>query len=302
MARNPSNDRHPQPPPPETSRTEPGTLYLVATPIGNLQDLTFRAVEVLRSVALIAAEDTRHSRVLLDHYGIKTKLVSYHEHNERERAVELSERLGQGDSIAVITDAGMPGIADPGFRLVGEAVARGVRVMPIPGASAFVSALAVSGLPTDAVFFGGFLPSRTGARRARLESLKDLRATLVFYETPHRLTQALADARDVLGDRTAVVARELTKLHEEIVRDRLSELSAHFTASEPRGEIVLLISGIPDERESADRPPPDIASRVAELEGEGLDPKSALKRAAKELGLTRSEAYRRLLAAKADRS
>jgi 16S rRNA (cytidine1402-2'-O)-methyltransferase len=279
-----------------------GTLYLVATPIGNLQDMTVRAVETLRAVALIAAEDTRHSRVLLDHYGIKTKLVSYHEHNERERAVELADRLVQGDSIAVSTDAGMPGIADPGFRLVGEAAARGIRVVPIPGASAFVSALAVSGLPTDAVFFGGFLPSRTGARRSRLESLKDLRATLVFYEAPHRLVPALVDAREILGDRAAVVARELTKLHEEILRGRLSELGERFTATEPRGEIVLLISGVPDERQSTEGPPIDIAARVAELELEGLDPKAALKRAAKEMGLTRSEAYRRLLAAKADRS
>jgi 16S rRNA (cytidine1402-2'-O)-methyltransferase len=286
----------------ETASGPPGTLYLVATPIGNLQDMTARAVETLRTVVLIAAEDTRHSRVLLDHYGIKTKLVSYHEHNERERAVELADRLVRGDSIAIITDAGMPGIADPGFRLVGEAAARGIRVVPIPGASAFVSALAVSGLPTDAVFFGGFLPSKTGARRARLESLKDFRATLVFYEAPHRLVPALADARDMLGDRAAVVARELTKMHEEILRGRLSELSERFAAAEPRGEIVLLISGVPDERQSTEGTPLDIAARVADLEEEGLDPKAALKRAAKEMGLARSEAYRRLLAARSDRS
>ncbi len=278
-----------------------GTLYLVATPIGNLQDMSFRAIEVLRSVALIAAEDTRHSRVLLDHFNINTKLISYHEHNERERAVELAERLAQGESIAVITDAGMPGISDPGFRVVNEATARGIRVVPIPGASALVSALAVSGLPTDAFFFGSFLPPRAGARRTRLASLKDLRATLIFYEAPHRLAAALTDAREVLGDRSAVVARELTKIHEEIVRGRLSELMEHFSGAEPRGEIVLLIGGTPDERQVADAVPVDIATRVAEFEAEGLDPKAALKRAAKELGVSRSEAYRRLLAARTDR-
>lgn len=278
-----------------------GTLYLVATPIGNLQDISPRALETLRSVAVIACEDTRHSRVLLDHYGIKTKLVSYHDHNERERAVELGEKLSAGESIAIITDAGMPGISDPGYRLVAEAIARDARVVPIPGASAFVSALAVSGLPTDTFFFGGFLPSRTGARRTRLESLRELRATLVFYEAPHRLADALLDAGDVLGDRFAVVARELTKLHEEIVRGRLTELSERFTGTEPRGEIVLLISGIPDERETSEPPPIDIAARVAKLEAEGLDPKAALKRAAKEMGLTRSEAYRRLLSARSNR-
>jgi 16S rRNA (cytidine1402-2'-O)-methyltransferase len=279
----------------------PGTLYLVATPIGNLQDMSFRAVEVLRSVALIACEDTRHSRVLLDHFGIKTKLISYHEHNERERAVELGEKLSAGQSIAVITDAGMPGISDPGYRLVAEAIARQVRVVPIPGPAALIGALAVSGLPTDAFFFGGFLPSRVGSRRARFEELRSFPATLVFYETPHRLAASLTDARAILGDRAAVVARELTKLHEEIVRGPLGELAARYETETPRGEIVLLISGIPAAETSSDTAPIDIAARVAELERDGLDPKAALKRTAKELGLTRSEAYRRLLAARSNR-
>jgi 16S rRNA (cytidine1402-2'-O)-methyltransferase len=257
-----------------------------------------RAIEVLRSVTLVACEDTRHSRVLLDHYGIKAKLVSYHEHNERERARHLGERLTAGESIALITDAGMPGISDPGFRLVGEAIARGVRVVPIPGAVAFVSALAVSGLPTDAFFFGGFLPSRVGARRARLESLRALEVTLVFYEAPHRLAATLADARDVLGDREAVVARELTKLHEEIARGRLSELLQRFSAEPARGEIVLLISGTPAEPAMESEVAMSIAELVTRFEGDGLDHKAALKRAAKELGLTRSEAYRRLQASR----
>lgn len=297
MARTTTNDRSDQQRANEGVRA-PGVLYLVATPIGNLQDMSARAVDVLRSVSLIACEDTRHSRVLLDHYGIKTKLVSYHDHNERERAVELGEKLSAGQSIAVITDAGMPGISDPGYRLVAEAISRGVRIVPIPGASAFVSGLAVSGLPTDTFFFGGFLPSRTGARRTRLESLKELRSTLVFYEAPHRLVLALTDARDVLGDRIAVVARELTKLHEEVIRGPLSELVERVNEQGARGEIVLLISGQPAETSTGRDKPQDIAALVADYEAQGLDPKAALKRAAKQLGLTRSEAYRRLLAAR----
>lgn len=282
-----------------SSTTAAGTLYLVATPIGNLQDLSARAVSTLRAVDLIGCEDTRHSRTLLDHYGIGTKTVSYHDHNERERAVEFADRLLAGENIAIISDAGMPGIADPGYRIVAEAIARNITIVPIPGAVALTSALAVSGLPTDTFYFGGFLPSRVSARRARLESVKGWETTLVFYEAPHRLAASLADACDVLGDRPAVVARELTKMHEEIVRGRLSELAVTFAGERARGEIVLLISGLAIE-ETADHSV-DIATRVAEFEATGLDPKAALKRAAKEMGLTRSEAYRRLLAARSNR-
>lgn len=276
-----------------------GTLYLVATPIGNLQDLSARAVSTLRAVDLIGCEDTRHSRTLLDHYGIGTKTVSYHDHNERERAVEFADRLLAGESIAIISDAGMPGIADPGYRIVAEAIARDITIVPIPGAVALTSALAVSGLPTDTFFFGGFLPSRVSARRGRLEAVKGWETTLVFYEAPHRLAASLTDACEVLGDRPAVVARELTKMHEEIARGRLSELAVAFSGERARGEIVLLISGLAVE-EAADHPV-DIATRVAEFEATGLDPKAALKRVAKEMGLTRSEAYRRLLAARSNR-
>ncbi|MCA1566825.1 MAG: 16S rRNA (cytidine(1402)-2'-O)-methyltransferase [Acidobacteria bacterium] len=278
-----------------------GTLYLVATPIGNLEDITGRALRVLREVDVIACEDTRHTRTLLNHFGITTKTLSYHEHNERERAAELAARIAAGASVAVVSDAGTPGINDPGFRLVRACVERGLNVVPVPGATAFVSALVASGLPTDEFYFAGFLPPRQHARRLRLAALGDLNATLVFYEAPHRIADALSDAREILGEREAAVARELTKLHEEIARGRLTDLVARFSGQTPaRGEMVLVI----DRRriavaEAGEQPTPDIAALVAAFESEGLDPRAALKRAARELGLNRDEAYRRLVAARA---
>jgi 16S rRNA (cytidine1402-2'-O)-methyltransferase len=277
-----------------------GTLYLVATPIGNLEDITQRALNVLRQVDVIACEDTRHTRQLLNHYDIHTKMLSYHEHNERERAAELGALLQGGASVAVVSDAGTPGISDPGFRLVGDAVARGIRVVPIPGAAAFVNALVASGLPTDEFFFGGFLPARATQRRARLTSVRSLDSTLIFYESPHRIAQTLCDAREILGERQAAVARELTKLHEEIVRGRLSELAGRFQKEDAaRGEMVLVIDrtviGIEAREDSSEA---SIAARVAALESEGLDSRAALKKVARELGLSRPEAYRRLVAAR----
>jgi 16S rRNA (cytidine1402-2'-O)-methyltransferase len=274
-----------------------GTLYLVATPIGNLEDVTRRALRVLAEADVVACEDTRHTRRLLEHFGIGARTVSYHEHNERERAEELARLIEGGASVALVSDAGTPGINDPGYRLVRACAERGLRVVPIPGPAAFVAALTASGLPTDEFYFGGFLPARTHARRQRLEAVQSLRATLVFYETPHRIAQALSDAREVLGEREAVVARELTKLHEEIVRGRLSELAARFSdEGAARGEMVLLIDRevIEDKAGAESRPTTGVAERVAALEAEGLDPRAALKRAARELGLTRDEAYRRL--------
>ena len=196
----------------------PGTLFIVATPIGNLEDITPRALRVLGEVDLIACEDTRHTRALLNRFGIKAKTISYHEHNERERAEELCEFLEAGSNIAIVSDAGTPLISDPGFRIVSAATKRGIQVIPIPGPAAFVAALIASGLPTDQFFFAGFLPARATARRAMLEELRAISATLVFYEAPHRIARTLKDALNVLGDRTAAVARELTKLHEEIAR------------------------------------------------------------------------------------
>jgi 16S rRNA (cytidine1402-2'-O)-methyltransferase len=278
-----------------------GKLYLVATPIGNLEDITKRALRILAEVDIIACEDTRHTGVLLKHYGIKSKLVSYHEHNERERAEELAKLLETGASIALVSDAGTPGISDPGFRLVNLAHDRGAEVIPIPGATAFVAALIASGLATDQFFFGGFLPARASQRRARFEEVRLIPATLVFFEAPHRIASALKDASEVLGEREAVVARELTKLHEEIVRGRLSALANKFDSAETsaRGEMVLLIDRTVIIDESSQQPVLDITSRVALLESEGMDQRAAMKKAARELGLTRAEAYRRLTAARA---
>jgi 16S rRNA (cytidine1402-2'-O)-methyltransferase len=267
-------------------------LYLVATPIGNLQDVSFRAIEILKSVDLIACEDTRHSLKLLNHYGISKKLISYHEHNERERAAELVERLQKGESVAVISDAGTPGINDPGYVIVQVAVASGVQVVSIPGPVAYVNAVIVSGLPTDSIFFGGFLPSKKGERRKRLEDVKNVPATLAFYESPHRIAKSLADCVEVLGDRRAAVARELTKLHEEIVRGTLNELTERFSDASVKGEFVLVIDRAGDETNSVHAV--TLTERVAELEASGLDAKAALKRAAKEFGVSRSEAYRQL--------
>jgi 16S rRNA (cytidine1402-2'-O)-methyltransferase len=278
-----------------------GTLYIVATPIGNLEDITQRALRVLAEVELIACEDTRRTGVLLKHYGIRTRMLSYHEHNETARAAELSEMLLRGASVAVVSDAGTPGISDPGFRLARLATGVGARVVPLPGATAFVAALVASGLPTDEFFFGGFLPARSTQRRARLQQVRALPSTLIFYEAPHRIAATLSDAREILGEREAVVARELTKLHEEIVRAPLSELALRFAAEgSARGEMVLLIDraaigGEAVERDGAQ----DISARVAAFEDEGLDQRAALKRAARELGLSRDEAYRRLVAERA---
>ena len=283
----------------------PGTLYLVATPIGNLEDITRRALRVLAEADLVACEDTRHTRLLLERYGIQTPTATYHGHNEQERAAELAARIADGAGVALVTDAGTPGVSDPGFRLVRACVERGLGVVPVPGPAAFVAALVASGLPTDEFYFGGFLPARPHARRARLAGLKQLSATLVFYEAPHRVAHALADAREILGERRAVVARELTKLHEQFARGRLSELAAAFADGREaaRGELVLVIDRTPLEADapSADdaSAPASVAARVAELEGEGLDPRAALKRAARELGLTRDEAYRRLVSERA---
>ena len=275
-----------------------GTLYLIATPIGNLEDITHRAVRLLGEVDLIACEDTRHTKKLLNHYGIHTKTVSYHEHNERERALELIERLKSGADVAVVSDAGTPGISDPGFRLARIAIDNDVHVVPVPGASALISALVASGLPTDEFFFGGFLPARSGARRARLAELRSLPATLIFYEGPHRIAATLKDAKEVLGERQAVVARELTKMHEEIARGSLSELAARFSSAESaRGEMVLIIDRTLIQGETArDKSVARIGDLVSEFEAQGLDHRAALKKAARELGLSRDEAYRRLVA------
>jgi 16S rRNA (cytidine1402-2'-O)-methyltransferase len=267
-----------------------GTLYVVATPIGNLEDITLRALRTLKEVDLVACEDTRHTRRLLTHFAIGTPTISYHDHNARTRAPQLVERLEAGESIALVSDAGTPAISDPGYRLISSAAERGVRVVPIPGPSAAVAALSASGLATDAFLFAGFLPPKSGARRTRLSELKDERATLVLYEAPHRVAETLADMREILGDRHAVVARELTKLHEELLRGRLSELESALGPERRRGEIVLLVAGATDEPAAADETP--VADRVAALEAEGLSRMDAIKRVAKERGLPKRDVYR----------
>lgn len=269
-------------------------LYLVSTPIGNLEDITLRALSVLKSVDLIACEDTRHTRRLLDHFGINKPTISYHEHNEQVRANELVQRLAGGESIAIVTDAGTPGIADPAYRIVVAAIERGITVVPIPGAVALVAGLVASGLPTDSFLFAGFLPAKKMARRAKLEELKAQRATLVVYEAPHRIRETLADALEVLGDRPASLARELTKLHEQFIRGTLSELVAHFDAHQPRGEMTLVIAGSGDDN-FAPVETGSISEQVERLMFEGASRSDAIKQAARSRGLTKRDAYQRML-------
>jgi 16S rRNA (cytidine1402-2'-O)-methyltransferase len=274
----------------------PGSaLYLVATPIGNLEDITLRALRVLKEVDVIACEDTRQTQKLLTHYGIHTRTVSYHEHNEMTKAAELVVDLESGAKIALVTDAGMPGISDPGFRLITLAIRHHVPVVPIPGASAYLAALVASGLPTDSFRFSGFLPAKSGQRRKLLESVRDSPRTQVFYEAPHRLLETLADVVEVLGgDRHVVVAREVTKLHEEFLRGRAAEVLAKLKdRGKVKGEITLLIAKQEISEPSAAISALTVAQRVREvMASENTDEKAALKKVAKERGIGKSEAYR----------
>ena len=272
-----------------------GCLYLVATPIGNLEDITLRALRVLKEADLIACEDTRQTQKLLQHYAIHKELVSYHEHNELTRAPELVIQLEEGAQVALVSDAGTPVVSDPGHRLVVLCLRHHIPVVPIPGPSAFVAALAASGLPTEEFLFVGFLPPRAGARRKKLDALKSEPRALVLYEAPHRLAETLADAAEILGSRHAVVAREVTKIHEEFLRGSLAELRDAARKRAPRGEITLLI-GPPVEGEQQAVPAVSLKQRVEQLESEsGLDRKAALKQAARERGLGKREAYKQLL-------
>lgn len=271
------------------------SLYLVATPIGNLEDITLRALRVLKEVDLIACEDTRQTLKLLSHYGIQTRLVSYHEHNEMTKASELVVDLEGGAKIALVTDAGMPGISDPGFRLIALAIRHHVPVVPIPGASAFLAALVASGLPTDSFRFSGFLPAKSGQRRKLLESVKDSPRTQVFYEAPHRLLETLADVVEVLGsDRHVVVAREVTKIHEEFLRGRAAEVLQQLKArGDVKGEITLLIAKAEEGTAPSASEGVSVAERVREImAAQKADEKAALKTVAKERGIGKSEAYR----------
>ena len=277
----------------------PGTLYLVATPIGNLEDITLRALRILGEVDIIACEDTRHTRKLLSHYKISKPLLSYHEHNERERAGELIERLLAGMNVALVSDAGMPLISDPGYSIVSEAARAEVPVVPVPGPSAGIAALAASGLATSEFVFAGFLPPRSARRKQRLKDFASTAGTLVLYEAPHRIKECIDDAREILGDRPSALARELTKIHEEIIRGRLSEIGALMKEREPRGEYVLLIGARPlsePAEETTETGSRTITEQVrAVMDAQGIDQKAALKQVAKQRGITRREAYRQLV-------
>jgi 16S rRNA (cytidine1402-2'-O)-methyltransferase len=270
-------------------------LYLVATPIGNLEDITLRALRVLKGVDLIACEDTRQTQKLLSHYGIPTRTVSYHEHNEMTKAAELVVDLESGAKIALVTDAGMPGISDPGFRLIALAIRHHVPVVPIPGASAFLAALVASGLPTDSFRFSGFLPAKSGQRRKLFESVRESPRTQVFYEAPHRLLETLADVVEVLGsERHVVVAREVTKIHEEFLRGRAVEVLEQLKGrGDVKGEITLLIAKGEGSEVRAASSELSVGLRVKQIMSDDqVDEKAALKKVAKERGIGKSEAYR----------
>jgi 16S rRNA (cytidine1402-2'-O)-methyltransferase len=273
-------------------------LYLVGTPIGNLEDITLRALRVMKEVDVIACEDTRQTQKLLNHYAITTRTTSYHEHNEMTKSAKLVKEMQEGASVALVTDAGMPGISDPGYRLIALAIRHRVPVVPIPGASAFLAALVASGLPTDSFRFSGFLPAKRGERRAALEAVKSSPRTLVFYEAPHRVVEALEDVVEVLGEaRHVVVAREVTKLHEEFLRGRAGEVLENLKSREAvKGEITLLIGKASEvDVATAAFGRQGIRERVQQIMAEEkVDEKAALKKVAKERGVSKSEVYREL--------
>ena len=277
--------------------TPRGCLYLVATPIGNLEDITLRALRVLKEVDQIACEDTRHTLKLLNHFDIHKPLVSYHEHNELTRAPELVLAMEKGSTIALVSDAGMPLVSDPGHRLVTLAIRHRVPVVPVPGPAALLTALSASGLPNEEFVFIGFLPARSGERQRALERLRIEDRTLIFYEAPHRIADTIADAAAILGDRQACLAREVTKLHEEFRRGRLTELFQTLQEHPAKGEITLVVG--PPEKSAPGahlETAQSLAARVDELMHQAkLDRKEALKLAAKERGITKRDAYRQLL-------
>jgi len=280
-----------------TSLARPA-LYVVGTPIGNLEDISLRALRVLKEADVIACEDTRHTQKLLNHYAIATRTTSYHEHNEATKAPELLKQMQAGANVALVTDAGMPGISDPGYRLITLAIQHDVPVVPVPGASAFLAALVASGLPTDSFRFSGFLPAKRGELRTVLESIKNSRSTQLFYEAPHRILESLEDVIEVLGEsRQIVVAREVTKIHEEFLRGPASEVLANLKArGVVKGEITLLIARIDEDHvATAALGRQTVRQRVDQLmQEEHLDEKAALKRVAKERGVSKSEAYRQM--------
>ena len=270
-----------------------GTLYIVATPIGNLEDMTLRAIRILKEADLIAAEDTRHTRHLLDRYQIGTQLTSYHDHNKEEKAPVLVARMLEGKSVALVSDAGTPGISDPGYFLINLAVDRKVPVVPIPGATAAIAALSISGMPTDSFVFEGFLPAKQTARKKRLQALAKEERTIIFYEAPHKIVRSVGDMLEVLGDRRAVVTRELTKIHEEAIRGTLSEILKHLQTGTIKGEFTVIVHGVTSEPLKQDIDPAEYLKNL--MLHRGLSKKEAIAAAAEELGLPKKEVYKESL-------
>ncbi|QKQ74709.1 16S rRNA (cytidine(1402)-2'-O)-methyltransferase [Nostoc sp. TCL240-02] len=269
---------------------KPRTLYVVGTPIGNLEDITFRAVRILQTVDIIAAEDTRHTGKLLQHFQVKTPQVSYHEHNRTSRIPELLEHLVNNKAIALVSDAGMPGISDPGYELVKACIEAGISVVPIPGASAAITALSASGLPTDRFVFEGFLPAKTQQRQEYLESLQTESRTLIFYESPHRLRDTLQDLAKVWGsDRQIVLGRELTKLYEEFWRGTIAEAIAHYSQREPQGEYTLVVAGIPASQPQLTEE--ELKAELKMLISQGISRSQASRQLAKFTSLPRRQLY-----------
>ncbi|MCZ6623520.1 MAG: 16S rRNA (cytidine(1402)-2'-O)-methyltransferase [Deltaproteobacteria bacterium] len=266
-----------------------GILYIVATPIGNLEDITLRALRILKEVDLIAAEDTRHTKTLLNHYGIHTPLTSYHDHNEKTKAHALVARLEQGENVALVSDAGTPTLSDPGYRLVRESVEAGVNVVPVPGASALTAVLSASGLPTDRFVFEGFLSAKKRERRERLQGLREESRTLVFYEAPHRLKGSLQDLLEVLGDREVVLGREVTKIYEEFIRGRLSEVTALAGSREWRGEITLVVKGSEGRKAPADDL---LTAEIQRLRRKGMRVKEIAELLGERFSYPKREVYR----------
>ncbi len=271
-----------------------GTLYIVSTPIGNLEDITLRALHILKDVRIIAAEDTRHTQKLLQHYHISTAQTSYHDHNKEEKAEILISRLQEGHDVALVSDAGTPGISDPGYYLINRAIEEGIRVMPVPGPTASIAALSISGLPTDAFVFEGFLPSKKTARQKKLRELSGERRTLILFEAPHRLASTLKDIAEVLGDRKIVLTRELTKIFEEVIRGRVSEVIAKIEGRRLKGEMTLLLEGAQEGPAAGEAP--DLHEYLKMLiEEEGLSLKDAVSKASKDLGIPRNRVYKEAL-------
>jgi 16S rRNA (cytidine1402-2'-O)-methyltransferase len=276
----------------------PGILYIVPTPIGNLEDITLRALRILKEVDVIAAEDTRHTRHLLTHYGINTALTSYHEHNEREKASALVERIKNGASVALVSDAGTPAIADPGFRLVLEAIRSGVQVVPLPGACALATVLSASGLPTDQFVFEGFLPAKKSQRKTKLQALREIVATMVFYEAPHRLSETLSDLQQIFGARQIVVAREVSKIHEEFVRGTVAEVIGQLTDREVKGEITIVVHGSTGDAQVSEQ---QLRAEIGRLSSAGTGVKEIAELLGERYGLSKREVYRLALESKSSK-